>query len=105
VQFPQSAHTESKELAPTFLRREVAKLGLQVPPTIDDDFLKLVIGRGEIRVWLSCASDPESAKQHIADCKEQVRRFTGTLPGDVYVFIIFDWAEKGVKIERFTALE
>src|SRR5712671_4063099 len=24
VQFPQSAHTESKELAPTFLRREVA---------------------------------------------------------------------------------
>src|SRR5882757_2532770 len=23
VQFPQSAHTESKELAPTFLRREV----------------------------------------------------------------------------------
>src|SRR5882757_2510497 len=26
VQFPQSAHTESKELAPTFLRREVARL-------------------------------------------------------------------------------
>src|SRR5712672_3866108 len=25
VQFPQSAHTESKELAPTFLRREVAR--------------------------------------------------------------------------------
>src|SRR5712671_6539236 len=25
VQFPQSAHTESKELAPTFLRREVTK--------------------------------------------------------------------------------
>src|SRR5882762_8661236 len=24
VQFPQSAHTESKELAPTFLRRKVA---------------------------------------------------------------------------------
>ena len=26
VQFPQSAHSESKELAPTFLRRKVASL-------------------------------------------------------------------------------
>src|SRR5712672_3975351 len=28
VQFPQSAHTESKELAPTFLRREVTNEAL-----------------------------------------------------------------------------
>src|SRR5882672_6746500 len=33
VQFPQSAHTESKELAPTFLRREVASAAITAMKT------------------------------------------------------------------------
>lgn len=72
---------------------------------VDIDFVKLVDGRGEVRVWLSCAADPDGVERHIASCQRQAQLFSGTQPGDVYVFIIFDWATEGVTIRRFTTAE
>ena len=66
---------------------------------IDLDFVKLADGRADVRVWLSCSANPDDAKTHIENCVEQVRRFAGSLPGDTYVFIIFEWKTRNVMIE------
>jgi hypothetical protein len=62
---------------------------------VDLDFVKLVAGRADVRVWLSCAANRDAIKTHIERCEEQARRFAGSVPGDTYVFIIFDWAARG----------
>jgi hypothetical protein len=62
----------------------------------DDDFLKLVQGRAEVRVWV--ARDHNHA-EHIKVCKEQIRRFTCSQSEDTYVLILS--GVRGETIETF----
>ena len=80
---------------PLILESELKPKGKMV----DLDYVKLVAGRADVRVWLSCAANANDAKAHIDKCEEQSRRFAGSLPGDAYVFIIFEWATRSVTIE------
>jgi hypothetical protein len=68
---------------------------------VDGDFQKLVQARAEVRVWISSSHNPTLAGQHLRNCKEQVKSFSGSLPGDAYVFIINDWTTPTTIIERF----
>jgi hypothetical protein len=66
---------------------------------VDGDFQKLVQARADVRVWISAS--PSSAPTHIENCKRQVRLFSGTLPGDNYVFAVYDWTTREPIIEQF----
>ena len=68
---------------------------------VDGDFQKLVQARAEVRVWISSSHNPALAQQHLANCKKQVQLFSGSLPGDTYLFIINDWTTPTTRIERF----
>ncbi len=68
---------------------------------VDGDFQKLVQARADVRVWVSTAPDNATAQTHIANCKEQVRRFEGTMKGDTYIFIINEYATPDTVIERW----
>src|SRR5712672_1763615 len=62
VQFPQSAHTESKELAPTFLRREVSYRIRRVAFVHGNEPVRSVIGATEIgRAITSAKTQPKWA--------------------------------------------
>lgn len=67
-------------------------------PDIDGDFQKLIQARADIRVWVSTCSD---ARLHIDDCKQQIQMFYGTLPGDQYVFAIYDQQSGQPLIEKY----
>jgi hypothetical protein len=73
----------------------------ELKPTgkIDLDFVKLVAGRADVRVWLSCAANASAADDHIDNCMQQIRRFAHSRRGDTYVFIIFEWLTNGVTIK------
>jgi hypothetical protein len=68
---------------------------------VDGDFQKLVQARADVRVWISSSHNPTLAQQHLANCKKQVESFSGSQPGDAYVFIINDWTTPTTIIERF----
>ncbi|MGH7949076.1 MAG: hypothetical protein ACREQF_07630 [Candidatus Binataceae bacterium] len=70
---------------------------------VDDDFQKLVQARADVRVWISTSPNPQMARQHITNCKTQVAKFSGTVPGDTYLFIIADWTSASTIVERFEA--
>jgi hypothetical protein len=59
--------------------------------TVNLDYVKLVAGRADVRVWLSWAAKDADAKARIRLCKKQARCFAGALPGDTYVFITPKW--------------
>lgn len=56
---------------------------------VDSDFQKLVQARADVRVWISASPKPAS---HIENCERQIRLFSGSLPGDRYIFAVYDWA-------------
>jgi hypothetical protein len=56
-------------------------------PHLDGDFQKLVQARADVRVWIANCPD---ARRRIDDCKEQIRLIAGTVPGDQYVFAVYD---------------
>jgi hypothetical protein len=66
---------------------------------IDADFKKLVQARANVRVWIS--TSPNNAQQHIDNCKKQIQLFSGTAPGDQYVFAVYDWKSEKPIIEKF----
>jgi hypothetical protein len=73
------------------------------PPTkdvVDGDFPKLVVGRADVRVWFATAGNSDAPKR-IERCKKQVQCFPGSLPGDTYVFTLFDWSVKDLVIETY----
>ncbi|HLA36229.1 MAG TPA: hypothetical protein VJ001_15305 [Rhodocyclaceae bacterium] len=70
-------------------------------PQLDGDFQKLVQARADIRVWIFISANGAEVRNYIARCKKQVELFQGSISGDRYIFVGFDWAEKGVQIERF----
>jgi hypothetical protein len=65
---------------------------------IDDDFPKLVMARADVRVWLSWSV---AARNHIGLFKDQIRELY-SLPGDEWVFGIYDWRLRTPVIERYT---
>ena len=67
---------------------------------IDGDFQKLVQARAEVRVWVALVPNPEMTARHIENCKNQARAFAGAMPGDIYVFIIYDWTTNVTIVER-----
>lgn len=78
----------------------VLELEFSTPaPGIDDDFPKLVQARAAVRVWLW---QSVNARAHIDLCKDQIIEFGYTLPGDEWVFGVFDWLARKPIIERFT---
>ena len=56
---------------------------------INSDFQKLVQARADVRVWISAS--PDAASTHIENCERQIRLFSGSLPGDRYIFAVYDW--------------
>jgi hypothetical protein len=68
---------------------------------VDDDFQKLVQARADVRVWISACPNPEMTQLHIANCKHQARLFAGSVPGDAYVFIVYDWTTATIEFEQF----
>src|SRR5438046_8369721 len=57
-------------------------------PRIDDDFPKLLQARVGVRVWLWQSND---ACKHIDIYKDQIRDFRYSMPGDEWVFGVYDW--------------
>lgn len=83
-----------------FIRQSLVLETEQSPDRcIDADFHKLVQARAEVRVWIAKVHHSKVA-QHVAVHKEQIRRFAGTSPDDVYVFVICDGGNAAF-IERF----
>jgi len=69
-------------------------------PGIDDDFPKLLLVRADVRVWLWQSLD---ARKHIDLYKDQIKEFGHSLPGDEWVFGVYDWPLHQLVVERFTS--
>lgn len=68
---------------------------------VDGDFQKLVQARANVRVWVSTCPNEDMTQRHIANCKNQARRFKGKALGDTYIFVVGDWTTDHFVIERF----
>lgn len=66
---------------------------------IDGDFHKLMLGRADVRVWITRC---HGAELHIRNCKQQIQAFCGTKPGDQYVLAVYDRDTKQSRIEPYT---
>lgn len=65
------------------------------------NFQKLVQARTDVRVWLAAIHNSNLLTQHLDNCKQQTMRFAGSLPGDHYIFILFDWTARTTLIEPY----
>lgn len=65
---------------------------------LDGDFQKLVQARADVRVWIANCPD---ARLSIDACKEQIRLFAETRPGDQYVFAVYDRKSQRAIIEEY----
>jgi len=68
---------------------------------VDDDFLKLVQARADVRVYIAVCNNRETAHQLIGNCKRAASAFRGAVPGDAYVFAVWDWTTGRTSVERF----
>jgi hypothetical protein len=68
---------------------------------IDTDFQKLVQARADVRIWIAALGNFDLVAPHLENCKKQIRLFSGSCPGDTYIFVISDWTKKKTKVERF----
>jgi hypothetical protein len=71
---------------------------------IDNDFPKLLQSRADVRVWLWQSLD---GRRHIELYKDAIREFGRSMPGysmpgDEWVFGVYDWLLHKPFIERFT---
>jgi len=60
-----------------------------------------VQARAEVRVWLVLVPNQDVSDKHVHNCKRQARGFTGALPGDTYIFVVYNWTNSQTLIERF----
>jgi hypothetical protein len=56
---------------------------------VNPDFQKLIQARAEVRVWLAHFWSEDIARKHLENCKSQAKAFSGSMPGDAYVFILW----------------
>jgi hypothetical protein len=68
----------------------------------DDDFLKLLDSTADVRVWLTCVADSQSAEQHVTSHLKEAERFKKMIPGTVFIFIIFEWKSRTTITKRYT---
>jgi len=84
-----------------YIRRSVMVLESELRNHSDDLDMKLVQSRTDVRVWIS--TSPNNARQHIGNCKKQIRVFDQTMPGDRYVLAIYDYTARKRYIETYIA--
>lgn len=72
-------------------------------PEMDGDFQKLVQARAEHRLWIFQAASPDAIAEYFSACRKQVGAFTGTLPGDRYLFAGIDRAHEEFRFEHYVA--
>ena len=72
----------------------------ETEPAIDDDFPKLLLVRADVRVWLWQSL---AARKHIDLYKDSIKEFGHSLPGDEWVFAVYDWPLNQLVVERFTS--
>jgi hypothetical protein len=70
---------------------------------VNIDFQKLVQARADARVWLFAVPNAGILSEHIANCRKQVETFSGTVPGDCYLFFGLAWEDNSFKHEVYTA--
>lgn len=68
---------------------------------IDDDFLKLIQARADIRVWIAAIPTEALRTAHLQNCKQQIADFQQSQAGDFYIFILFDWTSGTVLVEEY----
>ena len=68
---------------------------------VDGDFQKLVQSRAGVRVWLSALPNNYLMEIHIKNCKDQISLFNATVPGDIYIFAIFNWTTNKMIVELY----
>lgn len=67
---------------------------------LDGDFHKLVQARAEVRLWICKLHSKQSLEEHLTIYKQQINCFAGTQSGDVYIFVVYDYA--GLNAMLFT---
>ncbi len=68
---------------------------------LDDDFLKLVQARADVRIWITACPNEDTASLHIKNCQDQACLFASSEDGDVYLFVIFIHSISQTRIELF----
>jgi len=68
---------------------------------LDDDFLKLVQARADVRIWITACPNEDIASLHIKNCQDQASLFASAEDGDVYLFVIFIYSLSETRIELF----
>jgi hypothetical protein len=71
------------------------------PAEVDDDFQKLVQARADVRVWVAVSANASEIDGHVANCEKQIRLFRGSLAGDQYIFLFFEWASRTHALRTF----
>jgi len=69
---------------------------------VDDDFLKITQAKADVRVWVSFCANAEYVRRHLINCKNEVTNQRQSLPGEEYIFVVFNAADRDVHIERWT---
>ena len=70
--------------------------------TIDDDFLKLLDSTAHVRVWLTCVTNSQSVERHLTSYLKEAERFKKTIPGTMFIFIVFDLENRRITTKRHT---
>jgi len=68
---------------------------------LDDDFLKLIQARTDVRIWIAACPNESIASLHIKNCRDQACLFASAEDGDVYLFVIFIHSISKTIIELF----
>jgi len=94
------SHTEEDDAFQQFMVLE-SELGVTNTGVVDDDFYKLVQARADVRVYIGVCNRRETAQQHIINCKRAASTSSGAVPGEAYVFVVWDWTTGRTIVERF----
>lgn len=68
---------------------------------VDVDFHKLIQARADIRVWLGAIPNTSMVEEHMKNCERQIVEFEQSMPGDFYMFILFDWSINKTVVQTY----
>ncbi|MDT9000764.1 hypothetical protein RQP53_15920 [Paucibacter sp. APW11] len=68
---------------------------------MDNDFHKLVQARAEVRVWVFTAANKVDVDSYVERCRELACGFAGSLAGDRYVLVGYEWEHRSASIHTF----
>jgi len=78
--------------------------GTEASVGIDDDFYKITQAKADIRVWVTDCANKKYVQRHLDNCKHEVASQRQSLPGEEYIFVVYNWTDSDVHIERWTKL-